>query len=74
MADNILTVVRDRLRLIMNDEADNVATGACLSGDDATMIPVKYARNVGVIEGLAMAERCILDVLDEIEKREELDT
>jgi hypothetical protein len=37
------------------------------------MIAVEYAKQVGRIEGLALAERCLLDILDEIDKREKLD-
>ena len=38
------------------------------------MIGIKYARNAGVIEGLARAERAILDVLEETTEQEKLDT
>ena len=70
MADNILETVRDRIRREMNERADVVATGGCLSAED---VSVEYAKQVGVIEGLALAERCILDVLEEITEREKLD-
>jgi hypothetical protein len=73
MADNILSVLKDRLRQAMNDTADNAATGGCLSADSADMIAVEYAKQVGKIEGLALAERCLLDILDEIDQREKLD-
>jgi hypothetical protein len=42
----------------MNDHADHVSTGACKDFSD-------YQKMVGVIEGLALAER---EVLDWIEK------
>jgi len=71
MADSILATARERLRREMNDQADNLATGACLSSPD---VAVAYAQAVGKIEGLALAERCILDILDEIAEREKLDT
>ena len=74
MAGNILETVRERIRREMNDVADVVATGACLSGESADMIGIKYAQNAGVIEGLARAERAILDVLEEMEEQEKLDT
>lgn len=73
MADSILTTLRERLRREMNDAADNTATGAALSAPSADMIAVEYAKQVGRIEGLALAERCLLDILDEIDKREKLD-
>ncbi len=47
-----------RLRELMNDHADHVSTGACKDFSD-------YQKMVGVIEGLALAER---EVLDWIEK------
>mgnify|MGYP005997943245 CR=1 FL=1 len=70
MADNILETVRERIRREMNEHADVAATGGCLSADN---IAVAYAKTVGTVEGLAIAERCILDVLDEIKEREKLD-
>jgi hypothetical protein len=51
-----------------------IATGGCLSAERADMIAIKYAENAGVIKGLALAERCILDVLDELDEQEKLDT
>ena len=53
---------------------DDVATGGDLSAGDAGLIAVGYANRVGIIEGLARAERTILDVLGEMEQREEEDT
>ena len=74
MADNILDTVRERIRRDMNEMADIVATGGCLSEENASKIAVSCARHAGIIEGLAMAERSILDILDEIAEREKLDT
>jgi hypothetical protein len=34
---------------------------------------VAYAEQAGVIKGLAIAERSILDILEEIQEREKLD-
>lgn len=45
-----------------------------MSAESADMVGIKYAQNAGVIEGLARAERVILDVLDEITEQEKLDT
>lgn len=53
---------------------DDVATGGDLSAGDVGLIAVGYANRVGIIEGLARAERTILDVLGETEQREEEDT
>jgi hypothetical protein len=55
----------------MNDLLDDMGGGSALTADD---IAVAHAKDVGVIEGLARAERAILDVLEDIEKQEKLDT
>tara|TARA_R110002051_G_scaffold314745_1_gene392184 strand:+ start:1220 stop:1444 length:225 start_codon:yes stop_codon:yes gene_type:complete len=74
LADNILESVRERIRREMNTIADDLALGGCMSAESADMIGIKYARNAGVIEGLARAERAILDVLEETTEQEKLDT
>ena len=48
----------------MNDYADTVSTGG------ATDFP-HYRHLVGVIEGLALAERTFLDIIDAAKKSEE---
>jgi|TARA_R110000787_G_C13190628_1_gene422952 hypothetical protein len=58
----------------MNNVTDDVATGGDLSAGDVGMVAVGYANRVGIIEGLARAERTILDVLNETEQREKDDT
>jgi len=58
----------------MNDVADDMALGGCLSTTGADMIAVAYAQKVGLIEGLARIERIVLDTIEEIEAREKLDT
>ena len=55
---------RDSLREIMNDRADDVSTGSAQDYAD-------YRHKVGVIEGLALAEREFLDILERIKKSEE---
>jgi hypothetical protein len=45
----------------MNDHADHVSTGACKDFSD-------YQKMVGVIEGLALAEREILDWIEKFIK------
>ena len=57
---------RDRIRILMNDYADTVSTGG------ATDFP-HYRHLVGVIEGLALAERTFLDLIDAANKQEDLD-
>lgn len=55
-----LDLLRKRIRQHMNDMADAVSTG------DAKDFP-EYKRMVGVIEGLAFAEREVLDLLDKLQ-------
>tara|TARA_Y100001973_G_C5156652_1_gene311135 strand:- start:617 stop:820 length:204 start_codon:yes stop_codon:yes gene_type:complete len=43
-----------KLRDLMNQHADHIATGACKDYSD-------YQKMAGVIEGLALAEREVLD-------------
>ena len=59
-------VFKEDLRKIMNDYADTVSTGG------ATDFP-HYRHLVGVIEGLALAERTFLDLIDAANKQEDLD-
>jgi len=51
--------LKKRLREIMNQHADHVSTGACKDFGD-------YQKMVGIIEGIALAER---ELLDWVEKR-----
>tara|TARA_A100000171_G_C2079038_1_gene118698 strand:+ start:146 stop:343 length:198 start_codon:yes stop_codon:yes gene_type:complete len=56
---------KKELRKIMNDYADTVSTGG--AGD----FP-QYRHLVGVIEGLAIAERAFLDLVDAANKSEDV--
>jgi len=49
------SVLRKQIRERMNDVADAVATGQCQTFED-------YKRMCGVIEGLAFAERDLIDL------------
>ena len=71
--DNILVTIQDRIRREMNEVADVIATVGCLSANTADKIAVMYAEQAGVIKGLAIAERSILDLLEEMQEREKLD-
>ena len=73
MADSILGSIQDSIRKDMNELADDLATGTVVSLDDPGKVALVYANKTGVVEGLARAERAILDVLEEIEKRESED-
>lgn len=59
-----LDVLRKKLRDRMNDIADAVSTGTCRNYEE-------YQRLCGVIEGLAHAERDIIDLKDQLEKDED---
>ena len=73
MAGNILATIQERIRREMNDVADHIGTGGILSAGGAAEVGMEYARQSGVIEGLAKAERALLDAAEEVEKAEEMD-
>ncbi len=52
------------MRKDMNDIADDMAGGACGTHSE-------YMKLVGIIEGLARAERMLLDLVDAQERAEE---
>ncbi len=56
--------LRRQLREKMNDAADYVATGSCKSYEE-------YKAVCGKIEGLALAERALLDMVEAQEKADE---
>ena len=53
--------LRDKIRTDMNNYADDLAGGACRSFEE-------YQKLCGVISGLALAERYLLDLLEKVEK------
>lgn len=61
---NTLLVLREKLRVDMNNYTDDLATGSAT--DYAA-----YQRLVGRIEGLAYAERHLLDLVDLAKKGED---
>jgi hypothetical protein len=64
MIDNFARVLRDKLRTDMNNYADDLAGGACRSYDE-------YQKLCGIIQGLATAERHLLDLAEKVEKSDE---
>ena len=54
-------ILRDKIRKMMNDHADGMISAQC--ADYA-----EYKRMCGVIEGLAYAERDLLDLTNTLEK------
>jgi len=65
MMDNFAIVLRDKIRKDMNDYTDDMANGVC--GDFAA-----YQKLCGVIQGLALAERHLLDLV-ELQQKEDDD-
>jgi len=57
-AEQVLALVKKYLRAEMNEQADVVATGGCTTWDS-------YQKLTGVIHGLALVERKILDLAKE---------
>ena len=66
MTDNFASVLRDKIRKDMNDYTDDMANGVCT--DFAS-----YQKLCGVIQGLALAERHLLDLVDAANKEDEDD-
>ena len=62
--EHLFEVYQQKIRERMNELADSVATGAAQSYDE-------YRKMVGVIEGLALAERELLDLIEALKKGEE---
>ena len=60
-SSNALKVLKDKIRIIMNERADHISTGGCNNFEE-------YSRSCGIIEGLAMAERELLDLNKKIEE------
>jgi hypothetical protein len=64
MISDFARVLREKLRTDMNNYADDLAGGMCRSFDD-------YQKLCGVIQGLAIAERHILDLVEKVEQSDE---
>ncbi len=64
MIQDFARVLRDKLRTDMNNYADDLAGGSCRSFDE-------YQKLCGVIQGLAIAERHLIDLAEKVEKSDE---
>jgi hypothetical protein len=64
MISEFARVLREKLRTDMNNYADDLAGGACRSFDE-------YQKLCGVIQGLAISERHILDLVEKVEQSDE---
>ena len=59
MSDDVLSLLRKKLRDQMNEIADLVSLGSAKNMED-------YRKMCGIIEGLAWAEREIIDIEDKL--------
>jgi hypothetical protein len=57
-------VLREQIRTDMNNYADDMAGGMCRNFDE-------YQKLCGVIQGLATAERYLIDLAEKVEKANE---
>jgi hypothetical protein len=64
MIDQFARVLREKIRTDMNNYADDLAGGSCRSFEE-------YQKLCGVISGLAIAERYLLDLLKKVEEEDE---
>jgi len=64
MIQDFARVLREQIRIDMNNYADDLAGGACQSFDE-------YKKLCGVIQGLAIAESYLLALLKKVENNDE---
>ena len=64
MIQDFARVLREKIRTDMNNYTDDMAGGACRSFDE-------YQKLCGVIQGLALAERHLMDLLEKVEQSDE---
>jgi len=63
MIDQFAAVLRKKIRDDMNNYADDLASGQCRSFEE-------YQKLCGVIQGLATAERYLIDLAEKVENDE----
>ena len=64
MIQGFARVLREKIRIDMNNYADDCAGGACRTFEE-------YQKLCGTIQGLAIAERHLLDLAEKVEKSNE---
>lgn len=64
MIQDFARVLREQIRIDMNNYADDMAGGACKSFEE-------YQKLCGVIQGLAIAESYLLTLLKKVENNDE---
>jgi hypothetical protein len=63
MIDQFAAVLRKKIREDMNNYADDLASGQCRTFEE-------YQKLCGVIQGLATAERYVIDLAEKVENDE----
>jgi len=64
MIQDFARVLREQIRTDMNNYADDLAGGVCQDF-------AQYQKLCGIIQGLALAERYLLDLAEKVEKANE---
>ena len=64
MIQDFVRVLREKIRTDMNNYADDCAGGACRTFEE-------YQKLCGIIQGLALAERYLLDLAQKVEESDE---
>jgi len=64
MIQEFARVLRDKIRTDMNNYADDIAGGSCRTYEE-------YQKLCGIISGLALAERYLLDLQQKVEESHE---
>lgn len=64
MIQDFARVLREQIRTDMNNYADDLSRGVCQSFD-------QYQKLCGTIQGLAIAERYLIDLAKKVEESDE---
>jgi hypothetical protein len=64
MIKDFARVLREQIRTDMNNYADDIAGGSCRTFEE-------YQKLCGLIQGLAIAERHLIDLAEKVEKANE---
>jgi hypothetical protein len=64
MIEDFARVLREQIRTDLNNYADDLAGGVCQDF-------AQYQKLCGIIQGLALAERYLLDLAEKVEKANE---
>ena len=64
MIQDFVRVLREKIRTDMNNYADDLAGGSCRPFEE-------YQKLCGIIQGLALAERYLIDLAQKVEESDE---